>query len=63
MISNLALEHFEDKFDEQEIYAIQSIQYNRMSPYRRVSNDYNYFKFLFETLSKLKENGKNYINH
>ncbi|MBI9008448.1 MAG: AlwI family type II restriction endonuclease [Tenericutes bacterium] len=63
MISKLTLEYFEEKFDEQEIYAIQSIQYNRMSPYRRVSNDYNYFEFLFNILKKLKDNGKNYINH
>jgi len=44
--------------DEQEAFSIQSIKYNRKNPYRNVSNDFNFFRFILETLIKLKENGK-----
>lgn len=44
--------------DEQEAFSIQSMKYNRKSPYRNVSNDFNFFKFILKILLKLKETNK-----
>lgn len=40
------------KIDEQEAFSIQAIKYNRRSPYRNVSNDFNYFRFILEVLKE-----------
>ena len=48
----------EKKIDDQIAFATQSAIYNRKSPYRNVSNDFNYFKFITEVLIKLAENNK-----
>ncbi len=44
--------------DEQEAFSIQSMKYNRKNPYRNVSNDFNFFKFILRVLLKLREKGK-----
>ncbi|WP_428025838.1 AlwI family type II restriction endonuclease [Arcobacter sp.] len=44
--------------DEQEAFSIQAMKYNRKSPYRNVSNDFNFFKFILMVLLKLKETNK-----
>jgi hypothetical protein len=44
--------------DEQEAFSIQAMKYNRKSPYRNVSNDFNFFKFILTVLLKLKETNK-----
>jgi hypothetical protein len=45
--------------DEQEAFSIQAIRSNRKSPYRNISNDYNYFEFITNVMIKLsKENRK-----
>lgn len=36
-----------------ESFALQSMRFWRMSPYRRVLNDFNYFKFILEVIQKL----------
>jgi len=36
-----------------EAFAIQSLKFWRMSPYRRVLNDFNYFTFIIDVLAKL----------
>ncbi len=41
-----------NKLDEQEAFSIQAIKYNRKSPYRNVSNNFNYFKFIVNILKK-----------
>jgi hypothetical protein len=44
--------------DEQEAFSIQAMKYNRKSPYRNVSNDFNFFKFILMVLLKLRETNK-----
>ena len=46
------------EIDEQEAFSIQAMKYNRKSPYRNVSNDFNFFKFILKVLLKLKEQDK-----
>lgn len=46
------------EIDEQEAFSIQAIKYNRKSPYRNVSNDFNFFRFILEVLLKLKDRNK-----
>lgn len=50
--SEIALNLIKDEIDEQEAFSIQAIKYNRRSPYRNVSNDFNYFKFILEVLKQ-----------
>lgn len=40
-----------------EAFAVQSLRFWRMSPYRRVLNDYNYFEFIYKALIKRDEQG------
>ena len=42
------------KIDEQEAFSIQAMKYNRKSPYRNVSNDFNFFRFILGVLLMLK---------
>lgn len=44
--------------DEQEAFSIQAVRYNRKSPYRNVSNDFNFFRLTLNILLYLKENNK-----
>lgn len=57
-ISPLAKMLVNNEVGEQEAFSIQSLKYNRMSPYRRVLNDFNYFKFILEVLMKLNNKNK-----
>jgi len=50
--SEIALKLINNEIDEQEAFSIQAIKYNRRSPYRNVSNDFNYFKFIIEVLKQ-----------
>ena len=44
--SQIALKLMSNEIDEQEAFSIQAMKYNRRSPYRNVSNKFNYFKFI-----------------
>lgn len=57
--SNILTSLLEGKLDEQQVFSIQAIKTNRKSPYRNVSNDYNYFRFILGVLLKLRERGSN----
>lgn len=46
------------EIDEQEAFSVQSMKYNRKNPYRNVSNDFNFFKFILKVLLKLRDKGK-----
>ena len=50
--SEIALKLINNEIDEQEAFSIQAMKYNRRSPYRNVSNDFNYFKFILEGLKQ-----------
>jgi len=50
--SKIALKLINNEIDEQEAFSLQAMKYNRKSPYRNVSNDFNYFKFILEVLKK-----------
>lgn len=46
------------ELDEQELFSIQAMKYNRKSPYRNVSNDFNYFRFIIMVLLELRKQNK-----
>jgi len=50
--SQIALKLMSNEIDEQEAFSIQAMKYNRRSPYRNVSNKFNYFKFILEVLKQ-----------
>ena len=50
--SEIAVMLIKNEIDEQEAFSIQAMKYNRCSPYRNVSNDFNYFKFILEVLKQ-----------
>jgi hypothetical protein len=50
--SEIALKLISNEIDEQEAFSIQAMKYGRRSPYRNVSNDFNYFKFILEVLKQ-----------
>lgn len=50
--SEIATKLINNEIDEQEAFSIQAMKYNRRSPYRNVSNDFNYFKFILEVLKQ-----------
>jgi hypothetical protein len=52
-LSLIAKKLINNELDEQEAFAIQAMKYNRKSPYRNVSNDFNYFRFIVEVLVHL----------
>lgn len=41
-----------------EAFALQSMRFWRKSPYRRVLNDFNFFRFILEVIQRLNEQGK-----
>lgn len=56
--SDIAKKLIEGEIDEQEAFSLQSIKYNRKSPYRNVSNDFNFFSFILKILLKLRNENK-----
>lgn len=52
--SEIANKMINNEIDEQGAFAIQAVKYNRKSPFRNVSNDFNYFKFIVNVLNKIK---------
>lgn len=56
-ISDIVKSVLNGDMDEQEAFAIQAFKGNRRSPYRNVSNDFNFFKFIFKLLRKRQEAG------
>ena len=56
--SSIATKLIDGKIDEQEAFSLQAIKYNRKSPYRNVSNDFNFFRFILEVLLRLREKNK-----
>lgn len=58
ILGDIAKRLISDEIDEQEAFSIQAIKYNRKSPYKNVSNDYNYFKFIINVLKRLKQLNK-----
>ena len=55
IISNIAKLLVKNEIDDQIAFATQAAIYNRKSPYRNVSNDFNYFQFITNVLIKLHE--------
>ncbi|MCD6555935.1 MAG: AlwI family type II restriction endonuclease [Bacteroidales bacterium] len=55
--SEIAKKLVNREIDEQEAFSIQSMKYNRKNPYRNVSNDFNFFRFILQVLLKLREKG------
>ena len=51
-LSEISLLLIENRIDEQEAFSIQAMKYNRKSPYRNVTNDFNYFRFILSVLNK-----------
>lgn len=58
IISDIAKLLIERKIDEQQAFSVQAIKYNRKNPYRNVSNDFNFFKFILEVLIELHKKDK-----
>ena len=58
VLGETALKLIDNVIDPQEAFSLQAIKYNRRSPYKNVSNDFNYFKFIINVLKKLKAQGK-----
>lgn len=57
-LSQMAKRLIKGEVDEQEAFSVQAIKYNRKSPYRNVSNDFNFFRFALNVLLSLREEGK-----
>ncbi len=57
-LSEICKKLISGEIDEQEAFSIQAIKYNRNSPYRNVSNDFNFFTFIIKVLLELRKEGK-----
>ena len=57
-LSRMAKILIKGEVDEQEAFSVQAMKYNRKSPYRNVSNDFNFFRFALNVLLSLREEGK-----
>jgi len=57
-ISEIAKKLINNEIDEQQAFTVQSMLCNRKSPYRNISNDYNYFRFILEVLINLHNKNK-----
>ncbi len=57
-IGEVANKLIKNEIDPQEAFSLQAVKYNRRSPYKNVSNDFNYFRFLINVLKKLNSQGK-----
>lgn len=53
-LSSVAKDLVSDSIDEQEAFSVQTMLFNRRSPYRNVLNDFNYFYFIINILLFLK---------
>jgi len=58
LISGIGKKLLSADIDEQEAFSIQAMKFNRKSPYRNVSNDYNFFKLALEVLLDRNSKGK-----
>ena len=56
-LSQIAKKLIVRDIDEQEAFSIQAVKYNRKSPYRNVSNDFNFFTFILKVLLELRKKG------
>ena len=57
-ISPVAKSWLNNEIEDAEVFALQCLRFWRKSPYRRVLNDYNYFRFILEVLLKLQNENK-----
>ena len=58
LFSEIAKKLINGEIDEQEAFSVQAMKYNRKSPYRNVSNDFNFFRFILKLLLRLREKDK-----
>lgn len=58
IVSDISKLLVKEEIDDQVAFANQAAIYNRKSPFRNVSNDYNYFKFITNVLIKLNDLNK-----
>lgn len=58
IIGEVAKKLISNEIDSQEAFSLQAMKYNWRSPYRNVSNDYNYFKFIIKVLKELDKKDK-----
>lgn len=63
LISEMGMKFIEGEIDAGEAFSVQAIRTNRKSPYRNVSNNYNYFIFIINVLMKLKEKKRKLSYH
>ncbi len=56
-ISKIGKMLIDREIDEQEAFSVQAMKFNRRSPYRNVSNDYNFCKLALDVILTLKEKG------
>ncbi len=61
-LSDLCKLFIKGKLDNQIVFLTSSVLYNRKSPFRNVSNDFNFFKFIVEVLisNEIKDKGISY---
>lgn len=57
-LSPIAKALVNEKITLSEAFAVQSMRFWRMSPYRRVLNDFNFFEFIIDALIELKKRGR-----
>lgn len=57
-LSNVAKALVSNQITLSEAFALQSMRFWRKSPYRRVLNDFNYFKFIIQVLGLLGEQNR-----
>ena len=58
IIGDVAKKLINNEIDSQEAFSLQAMKYNWKSPYKNVSNDYNYFKFIIKVLRTLERKQK-----
>lgn len=58
IIGDVAKKLISNEIDPQEAFSLQAMKYNWRSPYKNVSNDYNYFKFIIKVLKELDKKEK-----
>lgn len=58
IIGDVAKKLISNEIDPQEAFSLQAMKYNWKSPYKNVSNDYNYFKFIIKVLKELDKKAK-----
>jgi len=57
-ISQTAKAWLNNEIEDAEAFALQCMRFWRKSPYRRVLNDFNYFKFILQVLLELEKKDK-----